>query len=428
MDILTVKKKVLKIKRQELGVYLVIFVFVLSQFVEINLFSVGETLVSLQKVLAILCYPAAVLLMGRLKIKPVLVVFTLFLWAAFVLALFLSGDIGAILSASVIVMVGFFGSIVVYTALSVNLIAGMRYLASLWIKFSLLSSVVAVLQAIGRFPLLTVSDDLQNMRDVTTGYFRGVGFKFDPNFLALMLALAVPFILAYVPKWHIRLFDLLVVFAGILATFSRMGLLLAGMSFVMFILLNAKKKSSLRVMFLGFAIVSMAAIAIFLSAETVRTYVVSRILDVTDFFYVLFTGDVPTGWFSSAAARAILLRAAFQSAVENWLTGVGAFQTQKTIGDVSGLENVSHNTYVEIFLIGGITGIFALLIYLFTLMSINLKLRKLKTDGIQTVILINWVIIFAGIFLSLAYNSVFWFPLSLSLATQSVRNKPGVAS
>ena len=415
------RSRKLVFNRTQLGAQLAIFMFVFAQFVEVELGSVGGVSLSLQKLLAAFFYPIALVWIRRLRIKPSLLMFALPLWLSFVVALLFNNKNEALLSASLITLVGFLGAFVLYNALSVDFIAGMQFLASWWIKFSLFSSLIAVLQMVGWFPLLTVPDKLESLRDVSTGYFRGVGFKLDPNFLALMLALAVSFILYYVPRGRRQIGYILIVLAGILATFSRMGLLLVALQLAILLLVNLRKKSSLQI---GLGIVVMLlvlGIILLLSPAALREYVVTRAVDAVSFFHVLFTGGVPSGWISSAMARAVLLRAAFQAALEYWPIGVGALQTQDAIGALSGLANVSHNTFVELFLIGGLSGLVTVLIYFFIIISKNLSLMKIKTIEVQCTLSISWTMVFAGIFLSLVYNSLLWFSLVLLLAAHTAR-------
>jgi len=412
----------LAFNRAQLGAQLAIFIFVLAQFVEVELGSVAGVSFSLQKLLAVVFYPIALIWIRRLRIKSGLLAFALLLWLSFVLALLFNGKSEVLLSASLFTLVGFLGAFVLYNALLVDFAAGMELLASWWIKFSIFSSLIAVLQMVGWFPLLTVPDSLESMRDVSIGYFRGVGFKFDPNFLALMLALSVSFILYYVPRGWRQVGYILIILIGIVATFSRMGLLLVALQFAILLLGNLKKKSSLKIEFGIVATLLVLSMVLLLSPAALREYVVTRAVDAVSFFHVLFTGDVPSGWISSAVARAVLLRAAFQAALEHWPTGVGALQTQDAIEALSGLVNVSHNTFVELFLIGGLSGLITILVYFFIVISKHWSLIRIKTVEVQSILLISWTMVFAGIFLSLVYNSILWFSLVLLLAAHTARS------
>ena len=103
-----------------LGIWLVVATFVLSQFVEVTFFSVGEFVVSLQKALAMSLLPLAFVLIGYIRKSAPLLVFAAALSLSYSLAYAADGDFGdpRLLTANVTAATGFVGATLLYTALT----------------------------------------------------------------------------------------------------------------------------------------------------------------------------------------------------------------------------------------------------------------------------------------------------------------------
>jgi hypothetical protein len=122
---------------------------------------------------------------------------------------------------------------------------------------------------------------------------------------------------------------------------------------------------------------------------------------------------------TSAQGRAILFMTAMRLIASHWFSGVGVFQTNVMLGNASGLQNVSHNSYLEVVLIGGVWGIMFLAAYAYIVLA-ALRIRAMGRDALQAdieaLVQVVIVIAIAGLFLSLAYNSILWLPLILALS------------
>jgi hypothetical protein len=119
----------------------------------------------------------------------------------------------------------FIGALALYTALALDT-EGIERLGKVWIRYGLVTSVVCVFQSLSIVPLFTVSSTDLFAREAVGDFYRAVGFKFDPNFQALMLVIASVFVIAFVRRGVQTFLCLALIFIGILSTFSRMGLLM----------------------------------------------------------------------------------------------------------------------------------------------------------------------------------------------------------
>lgn len=401
---------------KNVGVRLVLFVFVFSQFVEVNFGTFGSIDVSLQKLIAVIFYPLSILLMGYFYLNMRMIGFAFLLLASFLVAYLGNFSLDYFFSAIMIVLVGLVGAITLYTAFIVGGYKSLKLFALMWIGFSILTSIITILQAVGIFPFLTVPNDLVWMREATGSFFRGVGLKFDPNFQALMLAIGFSFILIYVKKEYLKFIFGFVILIGILGTFSRMGWVLVALIIFLNLVLLKRKRNFLNGGFLLILLLGIYFTTYGLIPNFVKDFINARFLDVKDGLVVLFSGEIPRGILSSAVVRALLARASFTLALQNWLTGIGAFRSKDFIYSLTGIMNVAHNTYLEIFLVGGILGIGVLIAYVKIILDGFLYVNKTSlVSEKKTFITISLVFAITGIFLSLLYNSIFWFPLVLAL-------------
>jgi hypothetical protein len=403
------------IRLVDIGVYLTIIVYISAQFIEITFFNLGNVQVSFQKALAIFLYPISILFMRRFFLNRHLYVFSINLAFAYTLALCVfHNEITTILSSLFLIIVGTVGAGVLYTALIVGGISGFRFFSNTWIAFTLITSVLSVLQALGLIPLFNVPEEHLQMRLTTEGYFRGVGLKFDPNFQSFMLALGLSLIVGKVANPLLKLCFSLITFAGILATYSRMGIFLA----IIVVIAKYTVKIKNILMILPFLLIFLGAV-IFARGWVpldVQDYFTQRFSDISKSISILLTGNLPNGVLSSGMARAVLLRSSVELIKEHWFVGVGAYQTNEILFEYSGIKNVAHNTYLEFILIGGLSGFFALLFYGYIILrGFRKRIPIIFSVNKETMILFTIVFLGGAMFLSITYNSILWLPLIFAL-------------
>lgn len=407
----------------DIGAAIAIISFVLTQFVDITVFHVGMIPITIQKLVAAYFLPLSAVLIGHIRLKLSLIIVATSLLVAYLAAHVVSGTLPPeALSAAASVVFGFWGAVILYTALTQNE-RNIELLAKVWIIFSVITSIVTVLQALGKVPLMTVPGDYLDRRIALGGLYRGVGLKFDPNFQALMLVIGLVFTQYFTRSG--QLYITVVILLGIVATFSRMGLLL-GVMIVLFtpflkILLQRQSfgKALLR-LFTNAVIISLGTIIVYMfGPQEIPEYLLQRVQDIAVAITTIGSdhASIGGGHLTSAETRLIVANTAWRLALENWTFGVGAYRSDSAIFAASGIMNVAHNTYLELFLIGGVWGIVAMLCYATILFSGLLSDIRSLAPAFEQGFFFTLVVVFASLcfFLSLTYNSIIWLPLVLSL-------------
>lgn len=412
---------------KDLGVWIAIIVFIAAQFIEVTLFSVGGIPITLGKLIAGVFYPISLIFMKKLYLNRYMFFLAFLLLLSYTMAFFIRGNFSpAVIKAFTIVLIGFAGATVLYTALAIDCEKNFRRFAYTWIAFSVITAPITMLQTIGFFPLVTVPEQYIGYRKTIFGLYRGVGLKFDPNFQALMLVIGVVFALFYLKKVWLKLLAVIIIlFLGILGTFSRMGLFLSLVSLVTYFLVKGTQKNrSLLKLFLeiisfGFIISTISLILYVWGPQSISEYLRDRVIDIGNGLDIIFSKGltIPHGHLSSAETRALLAKAALMLALKNWTVGIGAFQTKSLLYEYIGIQNVAHNTYLELFLIGGIWGLLTILFYgLIIFYGVRCKNNcRFLTLQYNTSFALVVVFVLSGLFLSLTYNSVIWLPIVLAL-------------
>jgi hypothetical protein len=415
------------IKKSEIGSFLAVFVYVFTQFFQADLFVVSGLVISVQKILAFVAFPLVIILIS-VKIHKSLVVLASSLFVTYTLAYFTELGIRLeIVSVAFVILSGLSGAIILYSALTKVEIA-IVWFAKTWIVFAVVTSFVSLLQSMGLFPFLTLPEGNIVYRETGLGFYRGVGFKYDPNFQALMLVIGFLFTQLFVHKRVTKVIYTIVIILGVIATFSRMGILLVGLTFVTIPLVeNVVRKKNIVNLFVRILctiiLITVIGYAVYaLSSEGIRAYLRLRFTDIYSGWMVLVKGVHPGGHISSAEERAILYRAAWVLGLKNWPTGVGAFQTYQVLNSFTGTGNVSHSTYTELFLIGGLFGVITILYYGFVVVANLFNYMKNNYSGFyferKASYAIAIVLAASALVLSLTYNSIFWLPIVMVLSTR----------
>lgn len=402
------------------GAKIAIAAFVFTQFVEVTFFVSSGFEVTLQKVVAILILPAAAVMMRRIQINIYVLAVTAALIAAFSGRYLLVGDLPSsdVLAGDASVVTGSLGAIVLYSALTQTKEAW-PFLMRVWVWLAVVTSAVTVLQAVHLLPLWTVPDSYIANRQAVGGLYRGVGFKFDPNFQALVLVIGAVLNQTYAHRFRVLI--TLVLFAGVLATFSRMGALVTILVVATTPLIQARAEGRPfgRALVRGGALLAMAGVFVvgvyLLGPKSVAEYIDIR---VTDLQSLSGSAAYSGGQLNSAQVRLLLARASWGLALKNWPLGVGAYQSNTFLYDVIGIKNWTHNTYLELFLTGGLFGLLTLGGYFGAILSAMQWRATSFQSRVERGTVLALILAFGliGGFLSLMYNAVFWLPLVLALA------------
>lgn len=406
------------------GCRLAITAFVLTQFVDWTLLEINGVQLSVQKVVAAFVLPTAVLLMRHIRLSWPLLKLGGCLAIAYCLAHVVALEIRPELVNGLFgLCVGLFASLVVYTALCYSPEA-IQYLARLWMIAASTVSVVMVFQLFGLLPLFLVAEvDLPSRRAFGELY-RATGFKNDPNIAALMLAIGIAFAMAYGGRF--RTASCAVITAGILTTFSRMGIFLAVFLFVLAAVQSGRinARGMIRVITRAAAAIAttvlLTTLTIAIAPET-GEYLSERFSEVAVTFGKMRNNSISAGAgrsLTSSETRVLLASGALETAKGRWLTGVGAYKTEDAIYEATSVRNVAHNTYLEMLLMGGVWGVVCICYYLSVLRrAIGVARETRGFDRTRSaVISVCWAFGAAGLFLSITYTAVLWMPVFLALA------------
>lgn len=418
-----------------LGALLTIELFVLTQFVDITLYTVAGFDITVQKIASLVVLPLTILLMGKLRLPRAMLVILALLVLTNSLWYLARGDVlnTRLLSADLSTLLAFVGALALYTALSSGS-DGIAILGRVWMRWSVITSAMAALQSTGFLPLYNVPAEALYLREAAGGFYRGVGLKADPNFQAFMLAIGAAFAVSQVRRSTARLALLGAILLGLLATFSRMGLVL----FVLVIIAGKgmlRRANRRRPAWVSHAAgLSAAVVVLFLALRllipergTLSEYYTQRFGDVIaaarDFSTIARGQYESTSVATSAVSRALLLVAAAHVFLANPWLGIGALRSPDVLYSETGFVNVAHNTYLEIAMTGGVVGLLFLFVFFVPILQVRYHLRRVDGQtpenhrSLSTAGLMYLVFACGFLFLSLNYNSVLYLPVVLGLAS-----------
>jgi O-antigen ligase len=422
-----------------LGVWVAIVGFVSAQFVDheilpllLPISSIGGIEISLNKIVALVIFPLAFALMGYIRIAlPLTAIASVMILAnsaAYVENLDALNP--ELLSANATVFVGFLAATMLYTAL-VQSDRSFLILGRVWVAFAAVTSLVVVGQVFGLLPLWAVlSDDASQIGGLATaevgGLYRGIGFKLDPNYQALMLVLGLIFARFYVPS-KFRIIFAVVIIVGLVGTFSRMGLLAAILAWVFASAIKARtnRRGANTVPLLKLlgtvTILALIFTGLYsLAPQEVQSYIDLRITETSTTFRNLAAGgSTAQPEMTSTNTRILLATTALRIFSDNYLLGVGAYRQSDIMNAYIGVDQTMHNTYLDELVTGGLLGVLVIVLY------ITLIVRALfqhygegEDAAIRERCVLTLILAFGllGFFLTLNYYSIVWFPLVIALA------------
>ncbi|MBM9458386.1 O-antigen ligase family protein [Nocardioides sp. zg-536] len=397
-----------------------------AQFVDVTLGSAGSFVISAQKLVAILILPLGVVLMRRLVVPGALVALSAIIVLAFCAGPLLSDTPKATLFASVLaILLNLASAIVLYSALTRDR-AAIGLFAWVWIAASAVTAAVCLGQMLGALPLYTVTEEALSRRDVVAGLRRGTGFKFDPNFAAMMLVVGLGFVRTLVrppARWLLSL--LLIV--GIICTFSRMGLIVAAIVMIMSSG-GMHRSSASRVVGRAGALIAVGVVGRVLYEFTsgqVRDYVDSRTQDLMSGVDLVLGRNAGASSTGSAVERADLVGATVGIIRDHWMFGLGPNNLQEELAWAIGADKGAHNTYLESLAIGGIFGLLGLIFYFAICRT---SLRSLSAQAApgslantrRAVSLLCLSAALMAVVLTINYNSFLFLPITVALAFRCI--------
>lgn len=402
-----------------------------AQFVQLTLFQIGPFVVSLQKVLALCLLPPAILLTRKVIVPRAWLVFYL----AQLAALSAAGCVGrsslsGALSADVALTLGFISALVVVSTLHHQSQRIQSLLSTVWIAAAFISATICILQASGHLPLWTVSSSVASHRmpSFAPGLVRAVGFRYDPNLEAAVLVMGIALAITVIQSNTKAFLIALIIGFGVLATFSRMGVLLTILLFLLLPLVRRRRLGISRGVAMALTIVPLVLLlAIFGSVLSLGRsgesgYIQYRFHETNKGIRTL-TSEGPQvlseQHLTSLESRVLLGYYGLKVFIDHPLVGVGPFSVPQAIqaasdSDNPALNNVAHNSVVQQLATGGIFGLTAVLVYGWVFFSqLGAARRNLMEEPSASFFLLAVVFLFEALVLSLTFTSLYWLPLIL---------------
>lgn len=416
------------------GSRLVIWVFCLTQFADISFGLVANLPMTLQKLLGLCAYPIALVLLRRLPVGIGLRYFGAALLAAYSVAgLFRPAIVGGVLSAGIGVVIGGFAAYLLYLALGTRPEAFDEFL-KVWTWLAVVTSVIGLLQVANLLPTVPAIDKDADFAMMGDGVRRGWGLKGDANFQALMLVIGL--ITARLARLRHRWMVIAVILGGLLATFSRMGLVLGPAALLVTSLLERPReghRAVLRVLgrylLMALLLAVLAVTGTMLGLSRSAELFLERMTETTLVVDFLAEGAVEEHQdrnLNSTEARTALLLGSLEIAGENLPFGIGPYQSEPLMYERLGLYNVAHNVYLEWIMIGGVFGLLPPVVFVIVVRRARRRVRDLADQrGANLLLVLALVFAVGGLFLSLTYNSFIWLPLALADWLRHPSQKPG---
>ena len=409
--------------QSDFGSRLVIWVFCLTQFADISFGLVANLPMTLQKLLGLCAYPVALVLLRRAPVGVGMRYFGGALLAAYSVAgLFRPAIVGGVISADMGVVIGAFAAYLLYLALGARPEAFDDFLR-VWTLLAVVTSGIGLLQVAGLLPTVPAIDKDADFAMMSDGVRRGWGLKADANFQALMLVIGLA--TARLARIRYRWLAIGVILGGLLATFSRMGIVLGLAALFVTSLLERRRdhrRAVLRVvgryLLVALLLAALATAGIMLGLSRSAELFLERMSEATSVLDLLAEGAVEEHQdrnLNSTEARTALLLGSIEIAGENLPFGIGPYQSEPLMYERLGLYNVAHNVYMEWVMIGGVFGLLPPVVFVMVLRRARRRGRVLADRRGATLLLVLALVLgIGGLFLSLTYNSFIWLPLALA--------------
>jgi len=396
---------------------IIIIIFVISQFLSIDLLIIKGFVFSLQKVLAIVFFPFAIAGFGRKSIifQKKIILYSVLYFATFSFAYIIKWDINSRLllaclstGMNAVIAVLFFSALMVYKN-------AYEFLGKIWISVAAVIALLTFGQFHGIFPDL-FNNPVQYYIIDGEYYFRGAGTLQDPNYMAGLFLVAIGFVLG-LKKLRFKLPLVIALTLGILGTISRMGLLGLFLALCVspFYLQNKNNNWWYR---FSFILIILLGTSFFLVFPTGASQVIfSRISDsnlvlgairevnISDNVEVLKSLS-PNG-----GVRLLMLEQGLRGFIDNIWFGIGGYNSANYILSTLGVSLVLHNTYLEFMLAGGLIGVMFLAYFFF----ITVKSVLLNHPQSGAVLLQVLVFYFVGLFLGFDTDFYMWSVFVLSV-------------
>lgn len=378
--------------------------------------------ISISKVLATVGILPALILLRKVRVVPLLLLAGVAAIAGNVVPPVASTlglaphliDAGASLKLGLASLLSVVAVSVVVTCLR-ELRAGLEYFARRWLFWSYVTAGLCLAQAARLAPLVGTAPGSAALYQLPGGVIRAVGLKGDPNFAALLLAIGLLFSL----NLKRGLASATLILAGLVMTFSRMGLVLVGIVFVTQGALTAWFRHG-RV---AWQTTAAAALAVFLGgivllkSAQLRGYFAVWGSRVDQAVAVMSLSDngasvLQMAGHGSAGSRLALALEGLHVGIQSLPVGVGDGAVADLMQRRLGIARAVHDSYLESLLAWGVFTAPFWLAYLLLWIESRKSRYGRAPSGIRRRQMSHFFTVYSAafLFLSLLSTSLLWLP------------------
>tara|TARA_B100000212_G_scaffold339091_1_gene316820 strand:+ start:75 stop:1280 length:1206 start_codon:yes stop_codon:yes gene_type:complete len=376
--------------------HLFIFILTFGLFTSFNFITIGSFVLSLKKIIVFLSIIFMLFKVKNFSIDSTIIIYSIF----FIIILNLKNLINFNFDISAIISI--FPNIFFVTLLIkyLNENSLNNFFLKTWIFYGLVMSFLAILQTLGLAPqvqdqvLGLYSENYYSVDKLNSSSLnRATGLFIDPNFFVVYLLIA-SVLNRYIIKN--KYYELLI-FLGILATFSRMGLIIYFFTYLF-------SNNMLQTIKYTFLLTISFILMIFILPESFTFFATDRFLEIFNLQSYLTYNLFDSIDTNSTIARFLTLIAAKDIFLQNIWFGIGIGNIRDIYEIYLGFSTVTHNTFIEFFIISGIFGLilnFYLIKYLLQAMLSDSIIKK----QISVIFLISFSL------LSTITNLMLFFPI-----------------
>lgn len=328
-------------------IFLVFLIF--SLFTSFNIINISGFIVSFKKIMIFLSIIFIILSIKTAEINTQILVNTLILIIVFNLGNIINLSFN--INSMILIL-----SNVVFLALLMIFIKKNKlglFFVKTWIVMGFLMSLIAILQTFGIFP--QVQDNTLGLysenhysinQSSSSSLKRATGLFIDPNFFVTYLILSSILNRKFLKN---RFFEI-VIFFGVFATLSRMGLIALTLTYIF------SNNYKTVISYLSILLTSVFLIFLFFP-DIFNSFFINRFSEIFNLSTYINYNILEQVEMSSTIGRFLTLLAAKSIFFENLWFGIGIGNITLAYESILGFSTVSHNTFVEFFVLSGIFGV-----------------------------------------------------------------------
>ncbi len=380
-----------------------------SLFIDINFFAIGSFIIS-TKFLAVIFGTLIMLIeLKKVNINIYLIKYAIIFYSIFNISSLSNGSFEL---PSLI----YFMSYAIFLTVFLNYLSQRElnnFFLQSFVFVCAMTSIISILQVFNVLPTVTsnVADNVLDVYSLNQGdilessYNRGSGLMFDSNFFGMTLAIGFAINRFYKKSLTMSI----LIFLGILSTFSRSALLALIFSYIFtFSIFKFNFKKLLKLFIITTLSITLIFVMSSIFPSSILTYFINRIFELFNFTQIFNPSINDFNLLeSSTSIRIFSVVAAFYIFLNNPIFGTGIDGSRIAFQEYLGTNTVAHNTFLEFFVVAGIFGIIPTIIFLKTFFSKSI----LKPANLEKFRSISGVLFISFLTLTHIQSLLLFYPL-----------------